>query len=982
MRFPIFLLLLLSLPFVGSGQAKDSIKTGSLAGVIKDSVGGNVMQYVTISLFRKADSTILDYQLSGPQGEFHFKSVPLMTPVILDFSFTGYKSASRIITIDSAHRDFKTKDVFLARGYGTLEEVVVQAVVPIKMNGDTLEINPGAFKLDSNAVVEDMLRRVPGMTLWGDGSITVNGKEVNKVLVDGKQFFANDPAIATQNLPKNAIDKIQVYQETDYSKDNAEVSPSDSLLTMNIKLKPNKRSGYFGKAGGGLGTDKRYEADLAGQAYNNKSRFGLVASANNINKSADMQSIQQQSTFRSFNPRNRYVANFGGQGVNEIRFLGANLQHNFAETNNNWYNNQATASFTIRENMNEIDNLTNARSSASGKVFLTNTRYQSQGDNISRSFSAGYNNRNRNRDFSTDLNANMGSGSGTSSSVTHSALEGEGAVSDNNARTSYKNENQGLNFTARLRNRGDDERNLKSFSLSNSLAMNSSRGERNTQTLFESLADISKNKNINRLYETTSSSFSNTLSANYNALKRLLFGGNSLWNINMGVSNDLTFSSSSNTSDVQDFNKLTGDYQINGYLTNNNELNRFEDRPSFNISKSFNKNLSDRYSRWINVYLNLRGQFLTEHNSSSIANRNLNRSFGFFVPGFSLNYNYQRHNRYRIDMNISQNRSASIPSVDQLFPIIDSTNTYSFNHGNPYLNPAYSNYYGFNLNYNRQNRQRKTDIGFGVYGNMNISKDAVSDSTYYDNLGRRNIYLINMNGRSNYSSGFNMNTSFKFKKNILQLRYSGNLNNGNAPTYIDGIYSLSRNNSINNNFNVMYAIADLATFQASQSIALTNNTQSGKNLKSFKNTSYITNGSINIKYPKNVTFSNSVNYVKNKSTQQSAVLWNSFLTYRFLKSQQAEAKFSAMDILKQNKNISTYAGVNNLTTTVSNGLQQFFMITLSYYPRKFGKNENRGRNRNQGVNNSRAERTPDIKRSEKPRGNNPAERPRGNRNFR
>src|SRR5690606_38744277 len=110
--------------------------------------------------------------------------------------------------LDSLNRNFDFKNIFLAKSQGIMDEVVVKAVMPITMNGDTLEINPAAFKLDSNAVVEDMLRRVPGVTMWGDGTITVNGQKVNNVYVDGKPFFGSDPAVATQNLPKNAIEKI------------------------------------------------------------------------------------------------------------------------------------------------------------------------------------------------------------------------------------------------------------------------------------------------------------------------------------------------------------------------------------------------------------------------------------------------------------------------------------------------------------------------------------------------------------------------------------------------------------------------------------------------------------------------------------------------------------------------------------------------------------------------------------------------------
>ncbi|HRN49521.1 MAG TPA: carboxypeptidase-like regulatory domain-containing protein, partial [Niabella sp.] len=158
MRYFILAILFL-IPCISYSQVKDSTKVGTVAGIIKDSVNGFPLQSVTITVYKKADSALLDFQLSNNAGEFSFPSLPLATPLIFSFSYVGFKSNSALVNIDTISRKYDLKNILLSRGHEMLEGVVVEAVVPIRMNGETLEINPAAFKVDENAVVEDMLRR-------------------------------------------------------------------------------------------------------------------------------------------------------------------------------------------------------------------------------------------------------------------------------------------------------------------------------------------------------------------------------------------------------------------------------------------------------------------------------------------------------------------------------------------------------------------------------------------------------------------------------------------------------------------------------------------------------------------------------------------------------------------------------------------------------------------------------------------------------
>lgn len=918
---------------------KDSTQFGSISGTVKDSADDYALQSVTVTVYKKADSTLLNYQISAQDGTFNIGQLPLNQPLYVNFSFTGYNSKSNPVGLDSVNRNYQFKNVLLSKNLGMLDDVVVKAVLPITMNGDTLEINPGAFRLDSNAVVEDMLRRVPGVTMWGDGTITVNGKTVKNVFVDSKPFFGGDPAMATQNLPKNAIDKIQVYQEQDYTKDNVDNNPTDSLLTMNIKLREDKKKGYFGKVGAGIGTEKRYEADAAGLTYTKRLRAGAALSTNNINKSANLREIFQQSTYRNYNPNNRYVANFGSAGINKLWFLGANFRYDFSEQNTSRFTDELSANYSFRNNNNFVNTQTNARNSATDVIFLQNSNQNSLSEGTSHATDVNYNKRNLDKDFSISTAFNSSNNNSSSTSTSTKAIEGGNEISESSSNNTSTSKSNGVSLNTSYRNKDADDRNLKSFGVNYNIGYSNNESSRKTLTNFISYDNASQNKNYNRLNNSSGTAFSTSLGMNYNALKRLIFGNFSLWDINMVLSNNISLSNNNNNSRVSDYDSLSGNYYLNDSLTNTNGAIHFEERPSLRFSKNFTRRLSDRFERYLNVAANVQGILMSDRNQSNLAYRNLDRQYSFFNPSVSMDYNFKKYNRYTVEMNLSGTTNPSIPNINQLKPIIDtSTSIYNINWGNANLQPSIARALNFKVNFRRERPEKTTDYNFEWSGNASNIANAIVDSSLYDKkTGRRTIYLINLNGRKQYSTDFNSGLSFKLKNNqVLQFNYNASFSNTSSPNYIDQVYTITKANNISNGLSVFYSFGDFGNVQLSQRISTSATKQNLGAFKSLRTTNYISQGNLNLNLHKDLMFSNTVNYVKNNTSNQSAVLWNAFATYRFLNSKQAEVKLSAMDILRQNKNISTNASLNNLSTTVTNGLQQFFMLTFSYYPRQFG----------------------------------------------
>jgi len=174
------------------------------------------LEMATVTIFGH-DSSIITYQLSDKDGMFNIEKLPLGKKLLVNITYGGYINYNDSIQLKARKTD--TLNVYMVLNTTDSLGVIVTAAIPVRMNGDTLEINPAAFKMKTDAVVEELLNQVAGITIWSDGSITVNGKQVQSVLVDGKPFMgSSDARVATQNLPKSAIDKIQLYHENDRNK--------------------------------------------------------------------------------------------------------------------------------------------------------------------------------------------------------------------------------------------------------------------------------------------------------------------------------------------------------------------------------------------------------------------------------------------------------------------------------------------------------------------------------------------------------------------------------------------------------------------------------------------------------------------------------------------------------------------------------------------------------------------------------------------
>ena len=259
-----------------------SQNTFTIKGKVVDPTTKLPIESATVYLTSVKDSSVVDYTITNKMGNFAIKVKKSDKALNLKVSFISYQDFVENVTGLTADKDFGT--IELKDATNQLNEVVVKSEIPpIRIKKDTLEFNASSFKVGADANVEALLKQLPGVEITPEGKITVNGKEVNNILVNGKPFFGKDGKIATQNLPAEIIEKVQVVDTKTKSEEISGDASGSENKTINLTIQEDKNKGFFGKIMGGLGSDKRYESSMLVNYFKGERKISALASSNNIN---------------------------------------------------------------------------------------------------------------------------------------------------------------------------------------------------------------------------------------------------------------------------------------------------------------------------------------------------------------------------------------------------------------------------------------------------------------------------------------------------------------------------------------------------------------------------------------------------------------------------------------------------------------------------------------------------------------------------
>ena len=312
----LFFLILTSI----STQAQDA----SIKGIVTDTANAKKLENAVVSLLRRSDSVLVKFTRTNKSGEFNFTKLPAGDFVIL-ISYPSFADFVDPIQLKSNSNE-DAGSINLTLKAVLLKEIVIKQNATIRMRGDTTEYSADSFNVRPGATVEDLLKKMPGIQVDKDGKITAQGTDVEKVLVDGEEFFGDDPTIATRNLQADAIDKVQVFDKKSDQAAFTGIDDGQSKRTINLKLKEDKKKGYFGKLDAGAGLDDKWNTSAMFNRFRAKKKFSVYGIASSTGKTG--LSWDERNTYGGGGDNMEYNDDFGG-----FMFFGGGDEFN----NSNYY---------------------------------------------------------------------------------------------------------------------------------------------------------------------------------------------------------------------------------------------------------------------------------------------------------------------------------------------------------------------------------------------------------------------------------------------------------------------------------------------------------------------------------------------------------------------------------------------------------------------------------------------------------------------
>jgi hypothetical protein len=307
MKIEALLALLLLSATISYGQ--------SLSGTVVDTKGETLIG-VTVRLASLPDSSSQRGVVTDVDGQFMFDNLAVGV-YRLQVSYVGFATKLQTVRVDTGA--VKPLRIVLGESARQLREVVVKGkIVSAEQEGDTLQLNADAYKVNRDAQAEDLLKKMPGVDMSG-GDVKVQGETVREVLVDGKPFFGDDPTIALKNLPAEVIAKIEIFDRQSDQSQFTGVNDGNTTKTINIVTRPDKRNGQFGRVYGGVGTNGTYSAGASVNIFNGDQRISIIGQSNDINQqnfsSQDLLGVQSSGGGGGRGGGGRRGGGGGGGGV-------------------------------------------------------------------------------------------------------------------------------------------------------------------------------------------------------------------------------------------------------------------------------------------------------------------------------------------------------------------------------------------------------------------------------------------------------------------------------------------------------------------------------------------------------------------------------------------------------------------------------------------------------------------------------------------
>lgn len=866
----IFVTLCFFISLASFAQRADRIVRGS---VLDDKDGRPVIGAI-VQLLSPADSTAYSSTATDENGSFSLKAIK--AKYIGKISFLGYSPVFQNLDL--------TSDLTMNLGAVKLSEndillgdaEIVALVPPVVVKGDTIEYNAESYKSQSSDLLNDLIKKIPGMEVDADGNITANGKPVTKILVDGKEFFGNDISIALKNLPANMINKLQLFKEESETAKVTGFKDKDPQQVLNLKVKDELKQSLFGNLRAGYGSDNKYSHSGIANYMKNDNQLSVIGDFNNV----DIDNDYMPSGIE----KNKNIGvNFYRENKDKLR-LGGNVRYmkndNNVETQDNSYNfetqrydKQLSVNQNIRDNFNTGINLSWTPDTLTTLYVRSYINFNTA-KQIDRSSSISYTQKADTTSSSSDRYS-TGDGYSISNSIVFGrklSSKGRGiAININN--TLRKDDSDGTNYSETIYQGGlppkiIDQRlntNNKTNSYAGSLTYIEPLGKDGRIAISYEI----NNSNTNRVRE----AWRKDVDGNYSII-------------------DTAYTRNTENDYV---NQIVGvKYQMS--------KEKFSYMIGFDVSPTYSKSKA------------LIGDSVIENLKQHVVN---------YSPSIYLTYNPNQST----SLNFNYSGTTSQPGISQLSADTTIVSALMKYYGNPDLKPSFDN----NMSIYYQKSDYETGKFMTISGGFNYTFNSIADYTSVDNHGNTSRTYRNVDGNMNANLGFMYNTPFRNRKFTFDT--------GTYVNYYRSIGFTNNSKSISDNIVLSQSLGlqfktDKFDFGINSNVShsiIKNNLAS---MEDRETTNYSVKGNFNLKLPFDFSIQSSAQYTYNNGYaddfKKSELLWNASVAKEFLRDKKGTFRLQFFDILNDRNSVTRVVKGNDYSDIRTNTVNRYFMLTVAY----------------------------------------------------
>lgn len=870
---------------------KLNAQTYSINGKVSDE-NNNPLENISVSLMKQKDSSIINFIGTSKSGNFSLKIPEQKEASFLQISGDKLKTFTR--KFESINQNENLGTIQLSKELITNIEEVQITVSPIKIKKDTIEYNASYLKVRPDSKIDELIKEIPGAEIDADGKITVNGKSVSKIHINGKPLFDKNGKTELETIPADIIKKIQITTSKTKEEELTGRAPITDSLTVNFEMDKKHRQGTLTNFRFGYGSNNRYDGALFFTKIKQDSRLAISVGSNNINVGLSGKTAGGTGIFRTTSVNATYSDKFDNLDLER-------LNANYYERNTETYSKTARTTFLP-------DYKLDRNTERSGNRDLKRLGFNSNAVLKLNQFT--------NLIFSAAFNNNITESDTNNQSST---LRDDVLLNSSSGSVKQKSINNNFSQSVGITKKFQKERRNLTASVNSNFSEISGTDYNLTTTIFHQSPEDNDYRNQRSLSKNQNTDFS------FNVIYNEPISDSAI------VSTEITYKSLSLRNDrkVNDFDTEIEDYSIyNSLLSNtiNQDINSLNTVVGYDLNKT-------KFRFFFNALLDFNANdFQSIFNSENI---NFKRNFVF--PNYETKFTYRFSASKSLEL---YNRSDfTAPMMNALNPFTDLSNPLLTTQGNPDLKSTWRNTSSIYF----VNRNLPKNITYSTTLKFNYTDNNISDFSYYDDTGRQFRTFANISGNKTLSWDSRFSKTYKWDKNEFRISPSFLTSYTHRKGFVDGVQYTNTIYNIAPKMAVRLNLRDILDLTGSAN--LTYNFSNYSNYRVDKTRAAQQNyafGIVNYFLKSNLFFTNDLNVTKNNNISagfnRTSYFWNASANYKFYKKQMT-VRFNINDVLNQRQNAIRNIGDNYIEDREDLVLRRYFMLSLMLNLNKFGGNK-------------------------------------------